>query len=624
MPPGFEAVTDYSAPVDLLLPLALPADMLTGRGEHILSAVGRVAPGVSIETARARLRQAAEAVALAAPEARGLGADIGPLRDDQVEASGASTLLLVLLGAVALVLLTACANIASLLIVRSMARRREIAVRVALGAARSRLVLHVAAESVVLAVLGAAAGVLLGYVATNVLVSIAPVSIPRLADVTFGGRVVVFAGLAACGAALLIGLMPAFQVSRAMPSDVLHSSSRSIVGAWLHRSRALLLVGEVALSVILLVGALLMARSLIRLNAVPLGFDPSRVLAVGVALPPQRYPTPLQRLTLFEAVEARLATQPGVVSVAFANRLPLRGNWTSGLFLEPGPEAATPERPVESGYQAVSPGYRETFGIPLRRGRWLEPSDRQEAEPVAVVNEAFGRDLLGGVDPIGRRLRRSPDQPWVRIVGVVGDIRRGGRTAAVLPQVYVPAAQVRQYPLHLSDLAVRASADARGLEAAVRDAIWAEDPTQPLTRVRTLDETLELGQAEREFRTWLFLLFAALALALAIVGIYGVVSYAVSQRTNEIGLRMALGAGRPRILAWVLRQAAWPAAIGAVLGLTAAWGLSRYVASLLFEVEPTDVASYGLSAAIVAFVAIGASLGAGRRATHLDPADVLK
>jgi predicted permease len=309
-----------------------------------------------------------------------------------------------------------------------------------------------------------------------------------------------------------------------------------------------------------------------------------------------------------------------VRSVAFGNRLPLRGNWESGLELE-GADAATP---AISGYQAVNPGYRETFGIPLRRGRWIEPGDRTGAQPVAVVNEAFGRELLGGADPLGRRLRRTDRDPWVTIVGVVGDIRRGGRLADTGPQVYVPAAQTWQYPLHLSDLAIRTTGDPAALGPAVRAAIWARDADQPLTRIATLDDVLRLGQATREFRTWLFLLFAALALALSIVGVYGVVSYAVSQRTPEIGLRMALGAAAPRVLGWVVRQAAWPVAAGAAIGLGAAWWLSRYVATLLFQVEPTDAASYVLASAIVVGVAAAASLVAGRRATRVDPATVLR
>jgi predicted permease len=620
MPPEFEAVTDYRSPVDVLVPAAFPPDMLTGRGEHVLYAFGRLAPGVTADAARDRLRQVAGAIAASDPIAAGLGVSLAPLGDDQVREAGVGPLFVILLVAVSLVLIIACANIANLLVVRSMARRREIAVRSALGASRSRLVLHVAAESLVLAALGAALGVVLGAVTAAVLASLAPSTLPRIGEVAVGGRTVAFAGLLACGAALLFGLLPALQVSRADPSDVLQTTGRSVVGGWVRRSRAVLLVAEVALSVVLLVAAVLMSRSLARLNAVDLGFNPANVLAVEVALPRARYATPDARLAFFESVEAALASQPGVRSVAFGNRLPLRGNWESGLELE-GADAATP---AISGYQAVNPGYRETFGIPLRRGRWIEPGDRTGAQPVAVVNEAFGRELLGGADPLGRRLRRTDRDPWVTIVGVVGDIRRGGRLADTGPQVYVPAAQTWQYPLHLSDLAIRTTGDPAALGPAVRAAIWARDADQPLTRIATLDDVLRLGQATREFRTWLFLLFAALALALSIVGVYGVVSYAVSQRTPEIGLRMALGAAAPRVLGWVVRQAAWPVAAGAAIGLGAAWWLSRYVATLLFQVEPTDAASYVLASAIVVGVAAAASLVAGRRATRVDPATVLR
>ncbi|HET9369827.1 MAG TPA: ABC transporter permease [Vicinamibacterales bacterium] len=619
MPPSFVAISDYIQRVDVLVPVALPPDIATGRGEHILEGIGRLRPGVDLTTARERLEAVAASIPPLGARAGTPGADIEPLQTAQVGET--RTLLVVLLAAVGLTLLTACANVGGLLIVRALGRRREIAVRVAMGAGRARLLVTFAAESLVLATAGAFVGVAFGSWTTSLLVAAAPAGIPRVDQVIFGGRALVVAALLAGLATFVFAIVPAWQMSRTQPADALQSSSRAVVGGWLQRGRSALLFVQVALSIVLLVGALLMSRSLISLNSVSLGFDPHDVLAAGVTLPANspKYAEAQARLAFFEQVEARLAAIPGVTAVTFANRLPLRGSWISGLQIE-GDATAN----VTAGYQAVSPGYLETFRIPLRRGRWIAASDRDSTEPVAVVNEAFARERFGGADPIGRRLRRHEKAAWVTIVGVVGDVRRGGRTADLVGQVYVPAAQVRQYPLWLSDLAVRSAGTTPGLDAAVREAIWAVDADQPITRLRTLDETLALGQAAREFQTWLFLLFAALALALAVVGIYGVVAYAVSQRSNEIGLRIALGAGIPRVLRWVVGQAAWPVIGGAALGLAAAWASSRYVTALLYSVAPTDAVSYAGAAALMAVVALAASLVAGRRATRIDPADVLK
>jgi predicted permease len=619
MPPGFEGASHTRAAVEFWVPAAFPPEILSGRGEHVVQVVGRLARGASVEAVRVRLRDVPVGFAAEDAQVEGLGVDAGPLRADQVE--GARPLVVTLLLAVGIILLISCVNVAGLLVVRSISRAREAALRAALGASRARLAAAFGAESAVLAALGTAAGLVLGYWTTAALVAAAPPGIPHLEDVAFGGRSLVFAGLLAAVTTLLVGVAPAWLASGTRPAAVLQSSGRGMVGAGLPRTRSVLLAGEVALSLALLVGAVLLSRSLISLNRVDLGFDPHDVLATRVSLAPARYDDAARRLAFFEAVEARLRATPGVRDVAFANRLPLRGNWGSGFELQ-SPDGGISE--AVAGFQAVSPGYLATFRIPLRRGRWLERSDRANAPQVAVVNEAFGRDVLGRREPLGLRFRRHAEAPWVTIVGVVGDIRRGGRTADVEPQVYVPAAQTGQYPLWLLDVAVRTESDARGVDAAVRDAIWSVDPRQPVTLMRTLDETLALGQAEREFQTWLFLLFAGLALALALIGTYGAVSYAVSQRTAEIGLRMALGAGRAGVLGWVAGQAAWPVAAGIAAGLGGAWLLSRSMASLLFGIESTDPASYAAAAMLVALAAAGASLTAGRSATRIDPAAVLR
>jgi len=567
---------------------------------------------VSVDAARAEMAAVSDGMAREFPDAATVRTALAPLGADQVRL--VRPLLLVLLGAVALVLLMACVNVASLLVVRSIARQREIAIRFALGATRRRVMVELATQSLVLAFAGAAAGLFVAMVTKDALVSLAPASLPNLGRVALDTRVLTFTTIVALGTGLAFGLLPAWQVSRTRPTEALRTTDRAVTGTWALKSRQGLMVAEIALSTLLLVGAGLMLRSLTVLNRVPLGFDPDGVLAASISLPPNRYQTPAARLEFFEALALRLAVTPGVRGVTFANRLPLRGSWTSGLGVEPLPGATETKPSTPVGFQSVSPEYFRVLGIRLARGRLLEPADRSGATAVAVVSEAFGRMVLGGAEPIGRRLRRGANMPWITIVGVVPDVRRGGRASPIEPQVYLSAAQTEVYPLPLSELAVRTESDPRALAPAINAAIWAIDPNQPVTNVRTLDETLSLRLAERHFQTFLFTLFAGLALALAVVGVYGVVAYAVSQRTMEIRLRMALGADWRAILRWIFRQSLGLVTVGTVAGLAAAALLSRYLRVLLFEISPTDIPTYVAAASVLAAAALSAIYLAARRA----------
>jgi predicted permease len=378
------------------------------------------------------------------------------------------------------------------------------------------------------------------------------------------------------------------------------------------------------LSTLLLIGAGLMLRSLMAVNAVPLGFDPSGVLATNVVLPMEQYSSPQARLAFFDALTEKVKAIPGVQGVTFANRLPLRGNWSSGFSFETPPNSGAKNEGLNAGFQSVSVEYFDVFRIPLVSGRALTAADRSGAQPVALVNGAFGRAFFGDASPIGRRLHRGQNMPWITVVGVVADIRRGGRLADVEPQVYLSAAQTELYPLPLSDFAIRVDGAPRSLAESVRAAIWSVDPNQPVTNMRTLDEVLRLRVAERRFQTFLFGFFAALALALALVSVYGVVDYAVRQRTSEIGLRMALGADAPGILRWMLGQSLGLVAAGGVAGIAGAAWLSRYVRTLLFGIEPTDVLTYAGAAVVLGLAALAASYLAARRATRVDPATALR
>jgi len=618
MPEGFQAPSDArgSDPVDVLAPLVVPPEVLTNRQDHEVDVIGRLAPGVSLETARAEMTAISESLAREFPTTADTRSALAPLGADQARL--VRPLLLVLLGAVALVLVLACANVASLLVVRSISRQREIAIRFALGATRRRVMSELVTQSLVLAFGGAAVGLVIALWTKDTLVSFAPASLPHLGRVALDARVLTFTTCLATLTGVVFGILPAWQVSRTRPTEVLRTTDRSVIGGWAIKSRQGLMVIEIALSTLLLIGAGLMLRSLIVLNRVPLGFEPDGVLAANIALPPSRYETPQSKLEFFENLAARLAAVPGVQSVAFANRLPLRGAWSSGFSVEPLAGQPETKPQVVVGFQSVSPGYFEVLRMRRLRGRLLDPADRTGAMPVAVVSEAFGRMVLGGAEPIGRRLHRGPNMPWITIVGVVADVRRYGGLSPVEAQVYLSAAQTGVYPLPLSELAVRAEREPVALAPAIKAAVWAIDGNQPVVNIRTLDETLSLRLRERQFQTLLFTLFAALALALAIVGVYGVVAYAVSQRTAEIGLRMALGASAARILRWILAQSLTFVATGAAIGLSAAVWLSRYVRALLFEISPTDITTYAAAAFVLMTAALLASYLAARRAVKAD------
>lgn len=370
---------------------------------------------------------------------------------------------------------------------------------------------------------------------------------------------------------------------------------------------------------ILLVAAGLLLKSFVTVLGVDLGFQTDHVLAMNIDLREIRYRTATQRLQFFERLETQVQSLPGVHSVAFANRMPMRGGWGGGVILDTGGDA-----PRDVDLQAVSTGYFETLGIRLIRARPLNADDRAGHVHIAVLNQAFVREFFPDTDPLGHRLRRSAQAPWITIVGIVNDIRRGERTTEVTPQAYLPAAQTEVYPVRLADFAVRTGGDPHSLTSEIQRQVWSIDKDLPVTNVRTMDEIVSASVAQRCFQTLLLTVFAFVAVSLAVIGIFGVLSYAVSQRTAELGIRMAIGAQPKQIIALVLRQASPLIAAGILLGLLGAFAVTRYIQSLLSGVQAHDMSTYLAAVALLTAVSLVAALIPARRGARIDPVRALR
>lgn len=624
MTPTFRGVTSFAQAttvVDFWAPAAYPAELLTNHGDHEINVVGRLKDGVSIDAAQSQLTNISLDLAAQFPSSnKNFRARIGPLNTDLVQTASAT--LWAMLAMVALILVIACVNVANLLIVRGVARKREIAVRLALGASRGRIIRELLTQSAVLALIGGALGLALSVWTRDVLVSLAPANTPRLDQVAIDGRVLFATSLLVMATGVIFGILPAWQASRERPVDALRATERVVAGTSVMRWRTVLMAIEVALSAILLVGAGLTVRSLNAMNGVALGFRTDHVLAMNVALPETRYATADQRFAFFDQLTDRIGHVPGVAAVAVANRLPMRGSWSGGF----GINGITPPngRGVEADMQAVTPGYFDVLGIPIMQGRGFDGRDARDGMPVAIVSAAFSKFLPAGDSPVGHTIQRGPNAPVITIIGVVGDVRRQGKLTTVEPEVYLPAAQTRSYPVRLGDVAIRVSGDPSALAGALQREVWAVDKDQPITNVRTLDEVLfQKGSANR-FRALLFGICAGLALVLSLIGVYGVVSYSVSQRTPEIGIRMALGADRRQITRWLVGGTAILVVASATGGLVVARLLSHLLDRLLFGVTAADPTTYIIAAVTLCVVGIGSAALAARRGTLINPSRALR
>ena len=629
MPPGFRALSEHGSgfPIDFLVPAAFDEPAGRGVGRSI-GVVGRLKADVSIESAREELRSLSDDLSRRSPEThRDLAAAISPLHDEIVRRVRPS--LLVMLGAVGLVLVIACVNLANLLIVRAIGQAREVAIRMALGATRAQIAIDLALRGLILSLLGGAAGLPCGLWTRNLLASLAPITMPRMDDFALNPRVLAVTFALAAITGIVAGLLPAVQLWRGDAAPTLRASALTTSGVRsVARWRGVLMAAEIAAALTLAVGAGLLVQSMMRLARVDLGYDAHDVLLFTVNPPNTKYRDEAAHVALFEEIERLVASIPGVASAAVANEFPLRGGGQSRVtILDARGDSPASAR---AGFQAVSPAYFATLRIPLVRGRLLAAEDRAGAPAVAVVSETFARRFFAGRDPIGQRFRgfqRAPDSPTLTIVGVVRDVRRDGPHTDLTPLVYLAAAQPDTYAeqTHLWEVAVRAAAgDPRRLLPAIQRAVWSINPVQPITNVLTLDEVIAGSTAERRFNMTLLSAVAILAVGLAIVGVYGVVAHAAAQRTREIGIRIALGAGRRHVLSLVVVSGLRWALVGVVFGLAGAYAGTRFLATLLFGVTQTDLATFAGLAAFMLGVATLASYVPARRAAAADPLSALR
>ncbi len=554
-----------------------------------------------------------------------LGFSVVSLHESQV--SGSRQALFVLLGAVLFVLLIACVNVANLLLARAAVREKELAVRAALGAGRQRLLRQLLTESTLLALCGATGGLLLAVWGIKLLKLINPGTIARLDEVSLDFRVLGFTLGVACLTGLLFGLAPALQISRPDLQHALKEGGRGFTGARGQRLRGLLVVTEIALSLVLLIGAGLLIRSFVRLRNVDVGFNPAGLLTLRVEMSESKAQDLARRVSFYQAVLERVQALPGVEAAGVVNAAPIiTPGIRNSLVLEDKPDPP-PGQPQHANNRVVSPDYFRTLGVPLLRGRPLSAQDNAEAPAVVLINQAMARRYWNDEDPVGKRFKlgeSASNLPWLTVVGVVGDIRQAGLDNAPLPEFYMPFTQQHARWAKPRLLFIRTAGDPLSLVAAVKGQIRAVDKDQTVWAVRTMEEIVAQWLAPRRFNLWLLGAFAALALVLASVGIYGVISYAVSQRTREIGIRLALGAEPRAVLRMVVRQGMSLTLVGVVLGLAAALALTRVMKELLFGVSTTDPATFALITLLLVVVALIASCIPARRATKVDPLAALR
>ena len=631
MPPGFTFPSDTGMPAYMTFgahcaiwtPFAPSEGRSKNRGAHNLAVVARLKSGVSLTTAQAEMHTLATHFTQEYPDTnKDWGIELVPLQTQA--AAGSERTLTVLMCAVGCILLIACANVANLLLARGLGRQKEIAIRRALGASRFRIVRQFLTESTLLALAGGLLGTLLAIWGTDLLLAVAPTTLPRLSEVRIDGGVLAFTLLVSLATGLLFGLAPALQSSRIGLSEKLKEGDRGSTAAH-QRLRGGLIVSEVALALVLLIAAGLLIESFAQLARVRPGFNPESLLTFNIALPDNPYRDRAKAITFFDQVVRRIEDLPGVKSAAAGNVLPLSGaEEVDGFQIEGRPKPKSGEMST-ANFRWVTPDYFNTLQIPLKRGRAFNEHDNNDAPAVAVIDETMARLYFSGVNPIGQRFKGTNEKKEARpreIVGIVGDVRHSSLDAKPAPHIYFPHAQ---QGIGLMTVAVRSvGTQPTALLTLIRREVAAVDPNVPIADIRTMEQMVASSVAPSRFTMAILTAFAGVALLLASVGIYGVLAYSVNQRRREIGIRMSLGAQRRDVLQLFLSQGMSVTLIGIALGLGGAWAVTRIMRSLLYSVSPTDARVFlavPLAFAVIAFLA---SFFPARKASRVNPIIALR
>ncbi len=614
MPPGF---TLPKRKTQFLSPAQFTPQMLNNRRSHALGVIARLKPGITLARAQSDMTAIAGRLAQQYPETnKQLGAVVVPLKDQIIGNTG--TALLVLLAAAGCVLLIACANVANLLLAKAAAREREMAIRTALGASRGRLILQMVTESLLLAIAGGVLGLLLARLSMRVLVALIPTGLPGASQLSIDVRLLAFTLGVSLLTGIVFGIAPALETTRLEVSEKLKEGGRAGVGGKRRAFRDALVVAEVALALILLVSAGLLLQTLRNLHAIDAGFNPGNILTMSTRLPSPKYADPSKRLTYFDSVVQKVRALPGVTSAGFTSNLPFTSQGYTSVFSIEG-RPFSPGTSQDALYREVTNDYLQTLQARLLEGRLFGNDDRASSLPVVIINETFKKQYWPNESPLGRRVQTSGENtPWQTIIGVVADVRERGLELDMKPAVYLPVVQLPFGWNNPHQLAIRTSMDPHAIAKEAREAIWAVDRDQPIADMRTMDDIVDLEVANHKQQTALLGTFAALALLLASLGIYGVLSYAVTQRTREIGVRVALGASIGDVTRMVVGHGVALTLLGIAIGTGVALAVTRSMTKLLVGVRAADPAIYFAVAALLSIVALVACYVPAARAARVD------
>ena len=626
MPPGFQFPVEGER-AEYLIPLhPLVPEYVNDRGSHFIRMVGRLKPGVTIQQCEAEMRTIAAQLEKQYPKSNTNRSErVFSLHNDIV--GDVRPALITILAAVVFVLLIACANVANLLLARATARQREIAIRTALGASRFRIVRQLLGEGFLLSIFGAAGGLFLAWWGIDLLRLFGPRDVPRLGEVAINSPVFAFTLVAAIFSTLVFALIPALQVTRSNVNESLQEGNRGAVGPESHHLRRLLVVAQVALSLLLLAGAGLLIKSFANLRATKPGFDPSRALVANLILPKAKYPDPEKHRQFFEQILPKLATLPGVEAAGAAFPMPFSNNDSSSAFSIVGQPPRPAGQELGASHLTITPDYFRAMGTPLLNGRVFDSHDAKDSPAVVIVNDVFARKYFPGGNAVGQQINLNHGEnneptPPKEIVGVVGGSRHGSLAIQPLPEFYIPASQD---PQRRMDVVVRTSTSASaGLQGALRNIVHEFDRELFVPTLEPLEKHIGATLAQPRFNMMLLGCFAGVAMILAAIGIYGVIAYTVAQRTKEIGIRMALGAQKIDMLTMIMRQSFTVIGIGLLVGLLGALGVTRLMSSLLYGVSANDLSIYAIVTIVLSGAALIATYFPARRAMAVDPMVALR